>query len=176
MAIDELLNQIKKGKEQQAISGNPNLNRGQDEALYGAYFYADVKQKAIQRQQDIQQNQFNQTLGFNKDVQANQEYQWGVNQKNAKDAAKQALIGSAVGGAAQLGMQAYGMNKQSDMINTIYGNKTPYVTSAINAPRDMAIANEPLPSNFKFEEDLEPSWMDGISNWGKGAYDWLTTW
>jgi len=167
MAIDNLLEQIKRGKEQQAITGNPDRNRGDNEALYGAYFDADVKQKSIQRQQDIQQNQFNQTLDFNKDVQKTQENQWAVGQKNAKDAARTQAIGGLVGSGVSAYMGLKGLDNQKQLYDILGGQKGQQAFQPSDLTQTARLENASLDEQLNLETPKQSAFDFGF----KGVTD-----
>ena len=166
--MDEYYKQLQTLNQQRGMTGNQALGRGMDASLAEGYMDAEMKNKQAQQQLGLQKKQLSlqqQGQAFNQNYNMQQ-------MENQKQGQTNALIGSAIGGIANLGMQAYGMNKQSDMINQIYGQKQPQVPPIDQAQQ---AANEDFMSKYGTEQQpsTAQSYFDQASNWVKDSFSWL---
>ena len=114
--------------QQRSMTGNQSFNQGIDASLAEGYFDAQQKNRQAQEQLDLQKN--TQT-GYLDLAKQNQSWQQAYSDKAlSQQSSSQTtnLIGQAIGGAASLATNLYGINKR-------WGDKT-------TAPESQAITGD----------------------------------
>ena len=107
---------IQKLNQQRGMTGNQAFNKGMDASLAEGYFDSEYKNRRSQEQLQLQKD----TLAMQQQGQAFNQATSMQNRQDQKEAQTNQLIGSAIGGVANLGMQAYGMRQRGDLMDRMY--------------------------------------------------------
>jgi len=161
-AIDNYYKQLQTLNEQRRMTGNATLNRGMDASLAEGYM-------------DAQYNQQNKQQAINLQRQGQQQaaYQFEKNRDDQKSAQTTNLIGSAVGGVAKLGMEAYQISKKADMFKNLFPTNNIPAQVAVTDPYAVTSSLE----NAELDKQLaQPSMWDDFYGGAKDIYSSATSW
>ena len=168
--LGDYYKQLETLNQQRGMTGNQALNRGVDASL--AEGYLDTQNTNRQKEEQLNLQKGDQAL-----------------RQDAADTAKSgqtnALIGQAVGGAANLGMQAYQISKKSDWMGKLaggqdaggYGSSAPQINIGQPGQSFNSTELDYINKGTEFNEAAPSTWVSfsqGAGDMYKGVTDWFS--